>query len=248
MPNQIQFFHKHTKSKRRPFTFTSRKNRAVLAGITPRLKQIAYDRLAILRAYHRRLLKPRKPRTKTKVMRDFLADLNSGALWPEGGTGPIPHIERSTLFNWDKLYRNGRLPALVPRYQAKSSTGRPTFRPLKRPIELKFPGPPRRNGKNEFITCIKRRWKDLPLECPIHLYIFYSIPIPKKTKMPRRMRMLKHRISHTGKPHLDTLSAFIVDCLTGIVFKDHSQIVEFHSGKKFEWWPQTRILVKLLSG
>jgi len=234
---------------RRRLRFTEpRKDRAVLAGITPRLKQIAYDRLAILRAYHRRLLKPRKPGTKTKVMRDFLGDFNSGALLPEGITGSITHIERSTLYNWDGFYRNSGLPALVPRYQIKSSTGRPTFRPLKRPIEIKFPGRPRRNGKAAFLARIKRRWKDPPLECPIHLSIFYSIPIPKKTKIPRRMKMLKHRISHIGKPHLDALNAFIVDCLAGIVFGDHSQIVEFHSGKKFEWWPQTRILINPLPG
>jgi hypothetical protein len=181
-------------------------------------------------------------------MRDFLADLNSAALWPEGATGPIPHIERSTLYGWIELYRNGRFPALIPRYQIKSSTGRPTFRPLKRPIELKFPGPPRRNGKTKFLVRIKRRWKNPPLECPIGLSIFYSLPIPKKTKMPRRMKMLKGKISHTGKPNLNSLDCFIVNCLCGTVFRNPSQIVLRHSEKQFSWWPQTRILIKPLLG
>jgi len=239
---------KNQTPRRRPRITEPRKDRAALAGTNPRLKQRAYDRLAILRAYHRRLSKPRKPGTKTKVMRDFLDDLNSKALSPEGATGPIPHIHRSTLYNWCKFYRDGRLPALVPRYQIKSSTGRPTFRPLKRPIEMKFPGRPRRNGKAAFLARIKRRWKNPPLECPIRLSIFYSMPIPKGTKMPRRMWMLEHRISHTGKPNLDVLNAFLMDCLRGIIFRDHSQIVQFHSEKKFEWWPQIRILIKPFPG
>jgi Holliday junction resolvase RusA-like endonuclease len=44
------------------------------------------------------------------------------------------------------------------------------------------------------------------------------------------------------------LNAFIVDCMTGIVFKDHSQIQQFYCEKKFDWWPQTRILIRPLPG
>jgi Holliday junction resolvase RusA-like endonuclease len=243
----IKIWGRNRISRRRLRTVESRKDKSVLAGIDPKLKTVAYNRLAILRAWHRKLSEPRRPKAKTEVMRSFLADLNSGILWPDGASMPIRHIARSTLYYWDQIYRNGGLLALVPRYKTKLSTERATFLPLAKPIEMKFPGPPRRSGKVNFLHRVKRRWKNPPLDCPIHLTIFYSMPIPKGTKMRRRMKMLKRQISHTIKPNLDTLNAFIVDCLSGIVFRDYSQIVQFHSKKEYGWWPQTRILIKALS-
>jgi Holliday junction resolvase RusA-like endonuclease len=235
-------------SRRRPRIAEPRKNRDILASVDPRLKEIGYGRLAVLRGLHHRLSKPGRFKTKEELRGRFLDDLNSGILWPDGIRKFISHIGRSTLYAWDKLYRNGGILALVPRYGTKSSAGRATFWPLEYPIELKLSGPPRRNGRADFRTRLKRHWKNPPLGGPIHLSIFYSMPIPKKTKMPRRMKMLKGRISHQGKPNLDALNAFVVGCMTGIVFKDHCQILQFHSEKKFGWWPQTRILVRELPG
>lgn len=60
--------------------------------------------------------------------------------------------------------------------------------------------------------------------------------------------MLKHHVSPMTKPSLDSLNAFVVDCLTGLVFENHSQIVEFHCKKKFEWQPKTEILIRPLLG
>ena len=236
---------KRRTSKRRPWTFPPRKNRAVIGEISPKLKGKAYSKLAILRAYHHELSKPRKPKTKTGVMRNFLSLLNSGLRFPEGFAEP-GHVGRSTLYNWQKVYKAGGIAALVPGYKVKSKTGRATFRPLLNYIEMKFPGPPRRNGKYLFLPRIKRRWKNPPLECPICLSIFYSMPIPKGTKMEKRMKMLNHKISHIGKPNLDALNAFVLDCLSGIVFKDHSQIYQFHSEKGYGWWPEIRIMIRAL--
>jgi Holliday junction resolvase RusA-like endonuclease len=216
--------------------------------VDPRLKEIAYGRLAILRGLHLRLSKPGKFKTKEELRGRFLDDLNSGILWPDGIRKFIPYIGRSTLYGWDRLYRSGGIRALVPRYRTGISTGQATFRPLANPVEMKFSGPPRRNGKINFLGRVKRRWKSPPLQCPIHLSIFYSMPIPKRTKMPRRMRMIKHRISHQVKPNLNALNDFVIDCITGIVFADPGQIVRFHSEKRFGWWVQTRILVRGLSG
>ncbi len=235
-------------SKGGPWIEPPRKDRDALAGIDPRLKQIAFDKLAILRELHLRLSRLGKFKTKTAAMKGFIKDFNSGVLRPERSASSIRHVSRSGLYVWRKLYANGGLAALVPKYRTKQSTGKAIFRPLSNPVELKFPGRPRRNGKREFVSRIKRRWKIAPLGCPICLSIFYSMPVPKKTKMPRRMNLLNHRISHTGKPNLDALNAFTVDCLTGTVFRDHSQIVEVHSEKFFAWWPETRILIKALPG
>ncbi|MBM4277274.1 MAG: RusA family crossover junction endodeoxyribonuclease [Deltaproteobacteria bacterium] len=234
------------RKSRRPLRFdVPPKKRSTLEGIDPRLKQIAFDRLAILREWQRRLREPGKPGTKNKVTDKFLEELNSGILWPDvdGAAKTISKISRATLYGLRKAYRSGGLAALVPRYKTKESKGKVSFRPLKNPFPMKFPGPPRREGKQFFIERVKRRWKFPPLEGPIRLKIEFDMPVSKGIRMPRRMKMLKGKVSHTGKPNIDTMQAFIIDCLTGIVFKHHSQIIDISSSKKYRWWPQTRILL-----
>lgn len=233
---------------KRPRADASRKDQRGLGGVDPRLKQIAYDKLAILRGYHFALSKPRMPKTKMKVRDRFLADVNSGILFPHRAMSRINHIARSTLYNWDKLFRNGGLAALIPRYGTKLLIGKATFRPLERPMEVKLPGRPCARGKKDLKTRIKRRWKNPPLLCPIRLSIFHSMPIPQGITMKMRMKLIRHQTSYIGKPNLDVLNAFVLDAMTGIVFKDRSQIVSLHSERQFDWWPQTRILIKPLPG
>jgi Holliday junction resolvase RusA-like endonuclease len=235
-------------SKRQSLGEPSRKDRAVLVGVNPKLKQIAFDRLAILRNFYCKSSQPGKLKTKAEVMKNFLNEFNSGVLWPEGGGISVRHVGRATLYNWRRLYANGGLAGLVPHYRVKHLEGRATFRPLKNPIEMKFAGRPRRNGKKDFTLRVKRHWKFPPLTCPVRLSIFYSFPIPKKTKMKRRMRMIRHQISHVGKPNLDALNSFTIGCMLEIVFKNHSQIVDFRSQKQWSWWPEIRILITTLSG
>jgi hypothetical protein len=66
--------------------------------------------------------------------------------------------------------------------------------------------------------------------------------------MVRRAKMLRHEISPRGKPNLDALNAFTVGSISGVVLKEHSQIVQFHSEKKFDDLAETRILVRPVSG
>jgi hypothetical protein len=231
--------------KHRPFTIEPRKHGSVLAGIPARSKQIAFEKAAILRELHRRLLRPRKPKTKGVVIKDFLRELNSGILSPPGTVRAIKHVGRSSLYGWPEAYQKDGLMGLAPKYKTKTSKKeRAIFRPLAKPIEMKFPGPPRRNGKVFFLERLKRRWKGPALECPIQISIFYSMPIPRPIKMSMRMRLLKDQPPHTLKPTLNALDCFIMNSLQGIIFKDPSQIVQFHSEKFWAWWPQTRILIE----
>lgn len=227
----------------------SRFDRTVLAGVDPRLKQIALDRKAILMGYIFRLSKPGKFRTKGAVLRNFLKEFNSGILWPDGAIKTIRHAGRSTIYNWTRLNKKGGLLALVPHFKTKSSpgSGKAAFRLLSNPrVEMKFPGQPKRSGKIKFVERIRRRYKNPPLECPVRLSIFYSMQIPRGAKMPLRMRLLRHEISHVWPPHLTALNTFVIDCLTGTVLKDSSQIVHIHSEKSFSWWPEVRVLIRPL--
>jgi Holliday junction resolvase RusA-like endonuclease len=71
--------------------------------------------------------------------------------------------------------------------------------------------------------------------------------VPKGTRKPRRIKMLKGLIPHAGVPHLDSLNGFVVSCMEGIAFKDHSQIVEFKSKKAYHEVPKTTIYIRALS-
>lgn len=225
----------------------SRKERSVLAGEDPRVRQVALDKKAILMGYFFRLSKPGRFKTKEAVLRNFLKEFNSGILWPDGAIKTIRHAGRSTIYNWIRLYKKGGLLALAPRYQTKSSSGKAAFRPLSNPrIEMRFPGQPKRNGKIGFVERIRRRYKNPPLECPVRLSIFYSMQIPRGAKMPLRMRLLRHEISHVWAPHLTALDAFVIDCLVGTVLKGPSQIVRIHSEKSFSWWPEVQVLIRPL--
>ena len=226
-----------------------RKILSSLAGVNPKLKQKAYDHAMVVRKFQSLLLS-KGFKKKTELRKEFLADFNSGAAWSDGSKGSISKICNSTLYNWENLYRNKGLAGLVPRYKTKSSTQRTVFRhPCTYP-EMKFPGQPRQNGRAKFLERIKRRWKGPPLEGPVDLKIFYSMAIPRKeiSRMKRRMRFIRHQIPHMGRPNLDTLNTFIIDSLSGIVFKNHCQIIRFHCEKEYAWWPQTRIRVRALKG
>lgn len=233
---------------RKPLRFDEpRKKRSALGGVGPKLKQIAYDRLAVLREYNRRLREAKSPKSKGKLLDNFLSELNSGLLSPAGGK-LFSHIGRSTIYNWQKRYKNGGLAALVPRYKTKSTAiakdSKAIFRPLRSPFKMKFPGPPKRNGKAFFIERVKRRWKHNPVDFPIKVGLFYTMPVPKKISMEMRMAILKRKFIHITSPHLDALNAFVINCLEEIVFKHHSQIVQLYTEKKFGWWPQTIILIE----
>lgn len=221
------------------------KKQSVLEGIDPRLKQVALDRLAILRKLQERLSKPRRPKSKGEVIRRFLEEYNSGILFPRSdwAIATILHLSRATIYNWQERYKKYKLTGLVPKYKMKGSPGKAVFRPLGEPVELKFLGPPRRNGKKFFLERLKRRWKHPPLGCPIRVSIFYDMPVSRGITMPMRRRMLRGEIVHIGKPTLDDFNVFYMNCLIGVLFKDRSQIIKFNSEKKFSWYPQTRILI-----
>ncbi|MFB3886038.1 MAG: hypothetical protein ACE144_12480 [Thermodesulfobacteriota bacterium] len=234
--------------KRRPGIPELPKKKSALEGIDPRLKQKALDKLSILREYQLRLSK-RGFRNKTKVQREFLEDFNAGALRPEGMS--IRHVSRGSLYNWLKCYKKGKIAGLVDHYSGRKkdqSSDEVKYKPLLAPVEMKFAGSPKRRGKAHFVERIKRRWDYPPVECPISLGIFYQMLVPRKTKMLKRAKMLKGKIKHTGKPTIKALNAFVIDCLRGIVFDDHSQIVEFYSKKEFGWFPQTRLVIRSFKG
>lgn len=237
--------------RRIPWRFRKIRKKSGIANAKnfhPEGRRIAHVRLAILKAYHEEISKSweaQDGRLKEEVLAEFIALFNAGLILPETFR-KLEHLSRSTIYSWDKLYREGGFVALIPGYEWKPRPGAAVIpiKLLSRLRKIVIPGAPNRRAKHEVLPLLSRGWEGPPLTCPIRLSIFYSMPIRKGTTMRRRMKMLKQRISHTGKPNLDTLNAFIVDCMTGIVFKDHSQIIGFSSQKEYRWVPETRIYIQ----
>jgi len=213
----------------------------------PHAQEIAHFRLSVLKAYHKEISKRERPKGET--IAEIIALYNAGLILPDILRGKPKFLSRGTIYNWNKAYREGGFLALIPKYRWKQKPGAAAIliKPL-RTKKIMLPGPPRRRSKYELLPEIRRQWGSSPLTYPIHLIIFYGIGIRKRTKMPRRMKMLRGEISHVGTPNLDNLNSFIVDCMTGIVFKDHSQIVEFHCAKRYVWYSKTVIYIRALPG
>lgn len=235
--------------KRRRWSSTGPRGRALhndIVNTNPKAKQIAHIRLAILKACNEEIV-IKTERSKTKAIEEFLQIYNSGLILPETFTKP-DHISRATFYNWSKAYRDGGFAALIPRWTYKEKHGAdlafiklfPTY------TKIIIPGNPRSRGKREFLAQLRGQWQAPPLDGPIMISLFFSMAVPKGSSMRRRMKMLRHQISHTQNPNLDGLIVFTLDCMKGIVFRDHSQIIRFHSEKNYRWNPETRIFVRVL--
>jgi Holliday junction resolvase RusA-like endonuclease len=245
----IRLNSRHGTQKRRRWSPLGPRGRAShndIINVNPKAKQIAHFHLAILKMCNEEIIK--NPRSKTKAIEEFVQLYNSGLIQPEILSKP-DHISRATFYNWSEAYKDGGFTALIPRWIYKKKPGADlTFmKLLPTYTKIIILGNPRTRGKREFLPQLRRQWQALPLDGPIMISLFFSMPVPKGTKMRRRMKMLKYQISHSQNPNLDRLIAFTLDCMKGIVFRDHSQIIRFHSEKNFGWDPKTRIFVRGLS-
>lgn len=236
---------------RKPWAFRHRMRRGGPVDpkkFHPHALRIAHFRRFALKEYHKEISK--RKRSKEEVLTEVIALYNAGLILPDIFRGKPRRLSRSTIYNWDKLYRDQGFLGLIPKFRWKPRPGAAVIpiRPLLRLKKITIPGSPKRRPKNELLPEIRRQWGIPPVTCPIHLAIFYGIKIRRKTKMRRRMKMLNGQIFHVSRPNLDDLNSFMVDCLSGIVFEDHSQIVEFHCLKRYQWYPKTTVYIRTLRG
>ena len=236
--------------ERKPFGFNFRTRKSGIGdaiNFHPKAKRTAYIRLGIVKALREAIL-TRGGKSMGEVYAEVVALYNAGLILPEIFPKPKT-ISRSSLYGWNRLHKKHGFLGLIPKYRWRFKSGAVVI-PIKpssyQKKTIAIPGQPRRISKYEILPKIRSQWNGPTLDGPIQLSIFYLMGIPKGTKMRRRTRMLRREISHIGKPNLDSLNAFMVDCVTGIVFKDHSQIVRFYSEKRFGWFPKIDISVQPL--
>ncbi|MBE3085173.1 MAG: RusA family crossover junction endodeoxyribonuclease [Bacteroidetes bacterium] len=88
---------------------------------------------------------------------------------------------------------------------------------------------------------IKFEYRDKPLAMPLKIELLFAMPIPKSTSKIRRNAMLTNDMPPAKRPDADNLCKWFLDCLTGILYEDDSQIIELNIKKIYSEYPRTVI-------
>ncbi len=95
-----------------------------------------------------------------------------------------------------------------------------------------------KEDERKFVAYVKRQIGDTELLTgPLRINLLFGMPRPKSHfGTGRNAWKLKQSAPehHTKKPGIDDLGKFVLDCLTGVVFKDGSQIVETKAIKFYD--------------
>jgi crossover junction endodeoxyribonuclease RusA len=72
---------------------------------------------------------------------------------------------------------------------------------------------------------VARSWRTAPLEGPVRVRLSFVMPRPVATPKRRTPPAIK-------KPDVDKLGRAMLDALTGVCWRDDSQVVELHATKR----------------
>lgn len=81
-------------------------------------------------------------------------------------------------------------------------------------------------------------------ERPIQVNILAKFSISKSASKKKRLEMLGGTIRPTKKPDVDNLVKSILDALSGVAYKDDSQVVELTIGKIYSENPLTIVTIE----
>ncbi|MDD5764657.1 MAG: RusA family crossover junction endodeoxyribonuclease [Candidatus Marinimicrobia bacterium] len=100
---------------------------------------------------------------------------------------------------------------------------------------------PSKSDKDNFLCQVIQNRPDQPLDCPLSISCKFYFPIPKSISKVKRQSMMADCFPVTTRPDLDNLEKFVLDSLSGIYFKDDSQIFALSSSKFYSVTPRTEI-------
>jgi Holliday junction resolvase RusA-like endonuclease len=83
-----------------------------------------------------------------------------------------------------------------------------------------------------------------PLETPVGVYIYITLPIPASYSKKRIQACLSGEERPTKKSDIDNFCKAIFDGMNGIVFLDDSQVVSLHSTKVYGTVGMVEVMVK----
>lgn len=102
---------------------------------------------------------------------------------------------------------------------------------------------PHKDKKNWFRLQISQQFNSV-LEFPIELDIVFYMPIPKSSSKKKKNDMSSGKTKHIKKPDIDNLVILTLNCMTGIVYRDDSQVYKIVADKRYDENPRTEIVVK----
>lgn len=83
-----------------------------------------------------------------------------------------------------------------------------------------------------------------PISRPVEVFIVLSFSIPASWSRKRRSKALAGDIGHTTKPDADNAAKAALDALSGIVYRDDSQITDLIVRKRYSETPQVQVTVR----
>lgn len=83
-----------------------------------------------------------------------------------------------------------------------------------------------------------------PMQRPVEVFIVLSFSIPASWGQKRRAKALAGDIGHTTRPDADNAAKAALDALSGIVYRDDSQVTDLIVRKRYSETPQVQITVR----
>jgi Holliday junction resolvase RusA-like endonuclease len=83
-----------------------------------------------------------------------------------------------------------------------------------------------------------------PLETPVAVYVYISMPIPKSYPKKKRQACLDGFERPLKTPDCDNVAKAFLDAMNGIVYKDDCQVVSLHVTKVYSEVGMVEVLVK----
>ena len=82
-----------------------------------------------------------------------------------------------------------------------------------------------------------------PLQGPLHVFITFYLPIPKKARGNLRQQMINAVALPIRRPDIDNLAYLVTNAMKELVYEDDAQIVDLTLSKRYGEDPRTVIKV-----
>jgi Holliday junction resolvase RusA-like endonuclease len=121
-----------------------------------------------------------------------------------------------------RQWRVDGVPVAQPRQRVTTIAGRPhNYTPTKHPVQT---------WKAAVAMGHSERWNGAPLEGPLRLEVRFALPRPQRL-LARKWRDLM--VWHSCKPDCDNLLKATKDALTGLAWRDDSQVCQCYTEKRY---------------
>ena len=104
--------------------------------------------------------------------------------------------------------------------------------------------PTRYTEYKNFISVVGRQNIDKPIVGALEMEIIFNMPIPKSYSNKKKIALMGTH--HTKRPDLDNLIKSIKDGLSGVAYKDDSQVSVIVAKKIYSTVPSVEVMIREL--